>query len=1199
MEKITQVLTSDSEDSILPPQADVVDELEARINDYHIDFLKIELIDNRVESASIVDDDESDLTASVMLSPQDEGDLFKEIHDENSSNDIPQDGILDNIPIEELGLPIGLYNKMKHSGYNFVSKLADMTEEQLLEIRGLGKQTASKILKRIKELGFEKSQSSNAQLTKTTVQFRNTEGLLCDDVLIEDMDLSVRSYNVLRQAGYIFASQLIGITMEKLLEIKNLGRSSAHEIVNKINSLSFTESGTQQSPIEENLSCKTFTSVISTLLSIHGGKLYQELLPIFTRAEKIGCEVSYKELFSSVLLRNAVRDKIFSFLSDFKFGADIDNVMELFPDHIIESRITEEILYEMESEDKISNGNKIECRRITILEYLQNHSADRDHDIFFKRLQGLSLEDIGAEYGVGRERVRQIIARNLRKLKKTTVLAEDKYIDVFNDYEFTREDFSIIFNEDDIVYNYLRLVCDNTPTQSLEQFIEDETIPIEFRENAKKVLEQSIAQRYVDIGGEKVYKSRQEITNYVARTYFRYKDALFDDFVERYNMLLEEIGLAEDSQFIINARSYENYFASNEKIIWKKGRRFRYYDIESRDFTEFFQELALEQYCDIEYSTLKFFKEHSELMKRYDIRDEYGLHNLLKSLCRKSGIENVSFGRTPMIEFGKPNRDKQVVDLLIRLAPIKTQDFCDAYEAEYGVQAKTVQANFLKNFNNYLHNGVYSISTPPSLEKFTAQNKSSDSVEAIEFSQIYYDETVLEKLENLLSSRFTNGFRLNSPIEIMRFRSLLAPELGSDIKLSDEDLRAHVCVCGTVFDGKVYVVSSYTEERIKKSVEEYFQSGAQAIFFAEFYAKNEHWLLESSVVSVEMLINILRKLFREYSFTQTYFGIIKESVPAVLESEILRVWGDDLLLNYSELAERLAYVPIERIKFALARNGDFIWNSNETFTYISKIKISDEQRASIRDFVMQKCNVHEYVSITQLPLTEISEKNYELSLAAIQGAVYRICLSENFDRKGKIIARKGDVIDVMSIMKAYCRSVDRCTLEGLCNLQEELFEETHPKVPLYAASEVLVRINKEEYVADKYVNFHIEAIDDIIDSLLAGDYITLKSFTAFGAFPYCGQAWNLFLLESYCRRFSRKFRFDTPAVNSSNDGAIIRKSCTLQYIEIMSDAVANSDVALESIAVGKFLYESGYTSRSINSKTAEILAKARNLRERI
>ena len=122
--------------------------------------------------------------------------------------------------------------------------------------------------------------------------------------------------------------------------------------------------------------------------------------------------------------------------------------------------------------------------------------------------------------------------------------------------------------------------------------------------------------------------------------------------------------------------------------------------MESRDFTEFFQELALEQYHDIEYSALKFFRKHSELMKRYDICDEYGLHNLLKILCRKSGIKNIFFGRTPMIEFGKTNRDKQVVDMLMRLAPIKVQDFCDAYEAEYGVQAKTVSANFLKNIDS-------------------------------------------------------------------------------------------------------------------------------------------------------------------------------------------------------------------------------------------------------------------------------------------------------------------------------------------------------------------------------------------------------------------------------------------------------------------------------------------------------------------
>ena len=80
---------------------------------------------------------------------------------------------------------------------------------------------------------------------------------------------------------------------------------------------------------------------------------------------------------------------------------------------------------------------------------------------------------------------------------------------------------------------------------------------------------------------------------------------------------------------------------------------------------------------------------------------------------------------------------------------------------------------------------------------------------------------------------------------------------------------------------------------------------------------------------------------------------------------------------------------------------------------------------------------------------------------------------------------------------------------------------------------------------------------------------------------------------------SREFRFDTLSVNSRNTGTVIRKSCGMDYTEIMTDAVANADVPLKYTAVGKFLYERGYTGRSTTArKTNEIIDKAKAIRER-
>jgi hypothetical protein len=134
--------------------------------------------------------------------------------------------------------------------------------------------------------------------------------------------------------------------------------------------------------------------------------------------------------------------------------------------------------------------------------------------------------------------------------------------------------------------------------------------------------------------------------------------------------------------------------------------------MESYDFVELLEMLNLEQYQDIEFSTLKFFRLYPELMKVYDIRDEYELHNLLKKICAFEDYPNITFKRMPNIEFGTANRDNQVLDLLISLAPITNIDFANEYEKEYGVSANTVLANYMTNFDLYFYNGLYKIDFP-------------------------------------------------------------------------------------------------------------------------------------------------------------------------------------------------------------------------------------------------------------------------------------------------------------------------------------------------------------------------------------------------------------------------------------------------------------------------------------------------------
>ncbi len=89
------------------------------------------------------------------------------------------------------------------------------------------------------------------------------------------------------------------------------------------------------------------------------------------------------------------------------------------------------------------------------------------------------------------------------------------------------------------------------------------------------------------------------------------------------------------------------------------------------------------------------------------------------------------------------------------------------------------------------------------------------------------------------------------------------------------------------------------------------------------------------------------------------------------------------------------------------------------------------------------------------------------------------------------------------------------------------------------------------------------------------------------------------MLESYCRRFSRKFRFDASSVDSRNSGALARKSCGMNYTETMTDAVAKAHIPLKDTGEGKFLCDNGYTGRIITSRADEIVDRAKVIQARM
>ena len=79
--------------------------------------------------------------------------------------------------------------------------------------------------------------SDEAKSLDTMVERDETIKVKVLEMSIEDLDLSVRSFNCLKRAGIDTVEDLINRTEEDMIKVRNLGKKSLEEVIQKLHSL--------------------------------------------------------------------------------------------------------------------------------------------------------------------------------------------------------------------------------------------------------------------------------------------------------------------------------------------------------------------------------------------------------------------------------------------------------------------------------------------------------------------------------------------------------------------------------------------------------------------------------------------------------------------------------------------------------------------------------------------------------------------------------------------------------------------------------------------------------------------------------------------------------------------------------------------------------------------------------------------------
>lgn len=700
---------------------------------YKSDLIKI------IEKASIECEDNTDgNTIDEKASDENSLDINKVKKALEEKEDLTAELPWLNTRIEELDLPGRSYNALKRAGINFVYEAIAIYPDGFFEIRNMGAKSVEEISFRLENFvkesqGKEYTEVLSNQLdtTKpmTLLQLSNhpffaekaNEFVKIHDVPVYELELSIRSINALRRAQIPNLSDLLKGFPNNLYSIRNLGEKSIDEIKTVV---------MQQL---ENLDESAFAFCSGDMESLYSDDyILQKVMKCFENAG-----------FS---------------------GISFPQVRGLFPEEFNESRIKKcigRLLAEKKLEYVDFRLHKVYPSFLDVLELCDLTPNVRK--MIRSRIDGETLEEIASEHSITRERVRQQVSKNLKKIKLFAIselnvefFDEDYYAYLFSNYEVEKELWRDYLGVSTSVFNFLV----NTKTKgkaAIKNALSDSSVDLALKFKIQDYLNRN----KILLNGVMVDKNRSSIEDFVLSQLC--KDELnYEEFAHKYNGLLKENGIPYDEKIYYTdevLRTRANRLSESMKCLWKQGERVRYYDIDGHDYEELFDVLRLDTFINTEISTVKFINDYPDLMKKYDIRDQYELHNLLKKIVDVNNYHDLMFGRQPMIQFGEFDRTQAIYEIIATFSPISSEDLANYTYTEYGYDKGTALATYFQPLKHLYHNGYFSVDFKP------IPSDRAERLKALLTEEIYYFDDI--------KAIYFNEFG-NADIEEINHRSLKA-----------------------------------------------------------------------------------------------------------------------------------------------------------------------------------------------------------------------------------------------------------------------------------------------------------------------------------------------------------------------------------------------------------------------------------------
>lgn len=597
-------------------------------------------------------------------------------------------------------------NVLQSANIKTIKELVGLTIEDIMKMPNAGNKTVIELTNVVKDI-----LNGTIQLEPPKKNCRDKIDIPAEHS-IDELNLSVRSYNALVSVGINTINSLIELNEDDIDEIKNIGRKSKTEIKEKLNdwvnqNVAFggepKKKSVNISAVEEEF-FKNLSDAIAPVVTLDWTTLYHVTVSqnLFFSDFEIDNENILRLLsLPELLLKEKER---YSLLFPKNCPVPIDvfkerisvlgDVADVFSTSLFKNHICRYL------------SDYVVLTRGTLLEYWEKHFSntnDRNTQFLIRRLKGETLNSIGDEFGVTRERVRQV---SNKIIKKMPLLLEDYLKEPFVFFNIPKESFCGAFDFCSAEgYEYLSIKYDHGKTELSAESLESYKGPFQ-----KELLQQY---RRDCISRDKASVTRRDI---VFRVLIDNSDKSIslEDLNTKYYEYLDSHDYPRERLYL-NNRYLTAHLRTFKHVVFNRENKARYCNA---DYDLIWNEIDFSTYKGQVFSAEKIYRDYQDLMSDQDVRSGYELYCILKSslnehedVVQKYGIDCV---RIPSIRFGNGTEEKQALLLLYELAPIELGKYYLEYEKRFGIWKETAQANpsIWHSVQQYLMDGKLVVDAP-------------------------------------------------------------------------------------------------------------------------------------------------------------------------------------------------------------------------------------------------------------------------------------------------------------------------------------------------------------------------------------------------------------------------------------------------------------------------------------------------------